>query len=98
MRFEVECAFCHKTVKPSVSPEVSEYKQHIRYGDMDVLVTISCPECKRVWYEKKTVMKKDPLIKTYRLFKPTKGYELDKIMGATENMEYEGRYWKKMDR
>lgn len=65
----MNCPFCDRDVIPVVNVTLSMYKKVIRYGDPDVIIYVSCPQCSRILAHSRVELDKDTDIQAYREYR-----------------------------
>ena len=88
MKFEMDCPYCHKTVKPNITAEESIVKNvfPIRCVDRVLTIYVSCPKCTHIWYGKRMDMEKTPISRfSYSEYKSKDRYDWDNISEDYEN-------------
>ena len=65
----MNCPFCNRDIIPDVGVTLSMYKKVFRYGDPDVIIYLSCPQCSRILAHSRVELDKDTDIQTYREYR-----------------------------
>lgn len=65
----MNCPFCNRDVIPDVDVTLSMYKKVFRYGDPDVIVYLSCPQCSRILAHSRVDLDKDTDVQIFREYR-----------------------------